>query len=73
MQGDLKTYIRSQLSNVEWLDNQGQLLNFGCDMAAGLQALHQNSFVHRFVFMASVYFACCCVMPSGLLLLILLH
>jgi len=45
----LKTYLRCQQSSLEWLDSQGVLLNFGCDMAAGLQAVHQNSFVHRCV------------------------
>ena len=34
---------------MESLDSQGMLLNFCCDMAAGLQELHQNNFVHRSV------------------------
>jgi hypothetical protein len=49
LQGDLKSYLRSQRSSVETLDKQGSLLNFVCDMAAGLQALHQAGYVHRFV------------------------
>ena len=48
---------------MEWLDSQGLLLNFGCDMAAGLQELHQNSFVHRFV-------AFLCITPNSLSLLV---
>lgn len=40
-------YLRNQRSNVEIIDKQGLLLNFACDIAAGLQALHQNNYVHR--------------------------
>ena len=49
LKGDLKSYLRNHRSNVELIDKQGLLLNFACDMAAGLQALHQANYVHRSV------------------------
>ena len=43
----MKSYMRSHRSDHENIDKQGLLLNIACDMASGLQALHQNNFVHR--------------------------
>lgn len=45
--GDLRMYLRGQRSNIEMVDKQGLLFSFACDMAAGLQALHQQNYVHR--------------------------
>ncbi|ELU06843.1 hypothetical protein CAPTEDRAFT_228532 [Capitella teleta] len=45
--GDLKTYLRSHRVARESFDEKGLLLKFACDMAAGLQVLHQHNFVHR--------------------------
>jgi len=47
LKGDLKTFLRSRRGSEESLDKQGVLLNFACDMAAGLQEMHQHYYVHR--------------------------
>ena len=49
LQGDMKTYLRSHKIAVESFNEKGLLLKFACDMAAGLQALHQQGFIHRWV------------------------
>ena len=46
-QGDLKTYLRSHRVASESFNEKGLLLKFACDMAAGLQALHQANFAHQ--------------------------
>ena len=48
IQGDVKSYLRSHRTNHDTIDQQGLLLNIACDIASGLQAMHQNNFVHRF-------------------------
>lgn len=45
--GNLKLYIQTQQSSIAELSNRDLLLSFACDMAAGLNALHQHNFVHR--------------------------
>ena len=44
----MKSYLRNHRTDHENIDKQGILLNIACDVASGLQAMHQSNFVHRF-------------------------
>ena len=45
----MKTYLRSHRIAVESFNEKGLLLKFACDMAAGLQALNQQGYIHRYI------------------------
>lgn len=42
--------MRNNRTAVESFDKEHLILNFACDMARGLQAMHQHNYVHRSAF-----------------------
>ncbi|XP_067005607.2 uncharacterized protein [Anabrus simplex] len=44
--GDLKSFLSQNISTAEALSQQGVTLLMGCNIASGLQHMHQNGFVH---------------------------
>ena len=48
LQGDLKTYLRSHRVAVESFNEKGLLLKFAADIAAGLLAMHERNYTHRY-------------------------